>query len=233
MEIPKHLAIIPDGNRRFAKHLMLEPWKGHEYGAQKFEEILEWCVELNLKVVTFYIFSLENFNRPKKEFDFLMKIFEKKFKEMATNSKIHKNQVKINVIGRTHLLPKNVQKAIKKTLEATKNYSNFQLNFAIAYGGREEIVDTTKKIAQLFKKGKLKIRDINEKSFSENLYNNEIPDVDLIVRTSEQRTSGFLPWQSVYSELIFLPNKFFPKFTKVNFLNIIKEYSQRKRRFGK
>ncbi|MCK5450075.1 di-trans,poly-cis-decaprenylcistransferase [Candidatus Pacearchaeota archaeon] len=233
MNTPKHLAIIPDGNRRFAKRLMFKPQEGYKYGTKKYKEILDWCMELGIKNVTFYIFSLENFNRPKKEFDFLMNLFEKEFKEMATNPKIHKNQVKINFIGRIHLLPKNVQKEIKKLMNTTKNYNNFQFNFAIAYGGRAEIVDATKKIVKLVKEGKLKIKEINEKSFSENLYNKGIPDVDLIIRTSEQRISGFLPWQSVYSELIFLPNKFFPELTKKDFLNIIRGYGKRERRFGK
>jgi tritrans,polycis-undecaprenyl-diphosphate synthase [geranylgeranyl-diphosphate specific] len=210
----------------------MEPWKGHKLGVKKFKDILEWCQELGIKIVTIYCFSLENFSRPKEEFDFLMNLFEREFKRMIHDSRIHQNKVRINVIGRIHMLPKGVQEVIKELTKITKNYSNYILNLALAYGGRTEIVDATKKIAQLVKQGKLKIEDIDENLFSKELYV-EMPDVDLIIRTSEQRLSGFLPWQSTYSELIFLPDKFFPEFTKEDFLSCIKEFSNRKRRFGK
>lgn len=229
---PRHIGIIPDGNRRFAKRLMLESWKGHEEGAKKFKEILEWCKEIGVEMVTIYCFSLENFSRPKKEFDFLMNLFEREFRKMAKDPDIHKSRVKVNFIGRIHMLPEKVQQSMKELGESTKDYGDFTLNLALAYGGRAEIVDATRKIAALAKQGKIGIEDIDDGLFSKELYV-EMPDPDIIIRTSESRTSGFLPWQSVYSEIIFLPDKLFPELTREDFLACIKDFGSRQRRFGK
>lgn len=228
---PKHIGIILDGNRRFAKRLMLEPWKGHELGFEKLKKLFKWCKELNIKELTLYCFSMQNFNRPKKEFDYLMDIFEKAFNEILTNEDILKYKIKINVIGRYYLLPEKVQIAIKKAVDATKNYNDYKINIALAYGGREEIIDAMKKIAEKVKNKDLKINEINEKTFAENLYLDKEPD--LIIRTGgEKRTSNFLPWQSIYSEWFFL-EKIWPEFEKQDLINIIEEYKNRERRFGK
>jgi len=228
---PEHIGIILDGNRRFAKRLMLQPWKGHELGFEKLKKLFKWCKELDIKEITLYCFSMQNFNRPKKEFDYLMSLFEKGFNEVLTNKDIHKDKIKINIIGRHYLFPEKVQKQIKKVIELTKDYNNYKINIAIAYGGREEIIDAVKKIAEKVKNKELDIKNINEETFSENLYLNSNPD--LIIRTGgDRRTSNFLPWQSIYSEWFFL-EKTWPEFEKQDLINVIEEYKNRKRRFGK
>lgn len=228
---PRHIGIILDGNRRFAKRLMLKPWKGHEFGYEKIRKFLNWCRELNIKEITLYCFSMQNFNRSKKEFDYLMDIFEKAFNEISTDKDIHKYKIRINVIGRYYLFPEKVQTSIKKAVDATNNYNDYKVNIALAYGGREEIIDAVKKIAEKVKDKELKINEINEKTFAENLYLDKEPN--LIIRTGgEQRTSNFLPWQSIYSEWFFL-EKTWPEFEKEDLITVIEEYKQRQRRFGK
>ena len=230
-KVPKHLGVIIDGNRRFSKRLMLKPWMGHEWGARKVEELLEWCKELNIKELTIYAFSIENFDRPKKEFNFLMNIFRKEFKNLLTDKKIDENKIKVNFIGRIYMFPKDIQFLMKENMERSKGYNKFIINFAMAYGGRAEIIDATKKIAEQVKKGKLNIEEINEEVFKKNLYLESEPD--LIIRTSEKRLSGFLLWQGAYAEIEFLPNKLWPEFEKEDFIKCIEEYSKRERRFGK
>jgi tritrans,polycis-undecaprenyl-diphosphate synthase [geranylgeranyl-diphosphate specific] len=230
-QYPKHIGIILDGNRRFAKRLMLEPWKGHELGFEKLKKLYKWCKELGIKELTLYCFSMQNFNRPKREFDFLMNIFVKAGNDAATNEDVHKNKIKVNVIGKWHLFPEKVQKAIQRAVDATKDYNDFIINLALAYGGREEIVDGIKKLLKDFKEGKVDVNDIDENKFSEYLYMNSEPD--LIIRTGgEHRSSNFLPWQSIYSEWSF-PEKFWPEFEKEDFIACIDEYMNRDRRFGK
>jgi len=228
---PKHIAIILDGNRRFAKRLMLEPWKGHELGFEKLKKVFKWCKELDIKEITLYCFSMQNFNRPKKEFDYLMDLFEKGFNEVSTNEYIHKDKIKVNVIGRYYLLPEKVQEKIKKVIDLTKDYNDYKINIALAYGGREEIIDAVKKVAEKIENKELETKNINEETFSENLYLNTEPD--LIIRTGgEKRTSNFLPWQSIYSEWFFL-EKAWPEFEKEDIVKVINEYKNRERRFGK
>lgn len=229
--VPKHLGIIIDGNRRFSKRLMLKPFKGHEWGYKKIKELFKWCREYKIKELTIYSFSIENFNRPKEEFDYLMKLFIRAFKETKKEEEIHKNKIKINFIGRISMFPKEVQDSMKELMEATKEYSDYVVNFAMAYGGRAEIIDATKKISQKIKEGKLEIDEINEEVFKKNIYLESEPD--LIIRTSESRLSGFLLWQSSYAELIFLPEVLWPEFSKENFISCLQEYSKRGRRFGK
>ena len=229
--VPKHVGIILDGNRRFAKKLMLKPFKGHEWGAKKIEQLLNWGKEYEIKELTLYTFSVENFDRPKKEFDYLMALFKKEFTTLQKDKRLKENQIRINFIGRISMFPESVRKAMEELMEKTKYYKKCVLNFAMAYGGRAEVIDATKKIAKQIQEGKLSVEDINETTFADNLYLNS--DVDLLIRTSESRLSGFLPWQSTYSEVIFLPNKLWPEFDKQDFKACLQEYSQRKRRFGK
>ncbi len=224
--IPEHLGIIVDGNRRFAKRLNQDPKKGHEYGAKKLGDVLKWCKELGIKKLTLFIFSLENFHRPKEEFDYLMNIFRKEFDKLKDDKRLQDLNIKVRVIGRIELFPKDIQEKIKEVMEKTKDNDKYELNFAFGYSGRAEIVDATKKIIQ----GKLRPEDIDEKSFAEYLYLND--DVDLIIRTSgEKRTSGFLLWQGSYAEYVFV-NKLWPEFEKEDFVKAIKDYSGRERRFG-
>jgi tritrans,polycis-undecaprenyl-diphosphate synthase [geranylgeranyl-diphosphate specific] len=228
---PKHVAIILDGNRRFAKRLMLEPWKGHDFGRKKVEELLEWSKELGIKELTFYAFSMQNFNRPKQEFDYLMGIFQSAFVDFLKEPQIDKYKVHLRVIGRYELFPKDVVKALEDAMERTKDYDQYYINFALAYGGREELTDAMKKIAQKVAEGKLKPADVNEKVIQENLYMKSEPD--LIIRTGgEKRTSNFLMWQASYSEWFFI-DKTWPEFTKEDLISIVEQFKQRERRFGK
>ena len=230
--VPKHIGLILDGNRRFSKRLMLKPWKGHEWGAKKVEAVLEWCKEYGVREITLYAFSIENFDsRPKAEFDYLMKLFEKELAKMMNDPRLEKDKVKVNFIGRINMFPKSLQEVMNKLMEKTKQNNKLIVNFAMAYGGRAEIIDATRKLSEQVKKGKLDVRDINEKTFSKNLYIQSEPD--LIIRTSESRLSGFLLWQSDYAEIIFLPDKLWPEFEKKDFVECLNEYSRRQRRFGK
>ena len=231
VKVPGHIAIILDGNRRFAKRLMKEPWRGHELGAKKLEMLFDWCSEIGVKELTVYAFSVQNFNRPKMEFDYLMKVFNEEFDRLLHDEKLHKCKVKIRVIGRIEKFPKDLYKKMKKVIDITKDYNDYTINFAMAYGGREEIVDATKKIAEKIKSGELSVSDINEGIFSDSLYMKDYPD--LIIRTGgDRRTSNFLPWQSTYSEWFFL-EKMWPEFEKEDLVNVIAEFNDRERRFGR
>lgn len=232
-KIPKHIAIIMDGNRRLAEKLGLKPWEGHRLGAEKVEDVLNWCLDLGINTVTAYAFSTENFNRPKEEVEKLFDLFEEYFNKVATDKKTHENRMRVRAIGRIDRFPKRVRDAIKRAEEATKNYDNFYLNLAVAYGGRQEVVDAVKKIASKVKQGSLDLESIDENTVSKHLYTNGLPDPDLIIRTSgEERISGFLLWQSAYSELYFCES-FWPGFRKMDFLRAIRTFQQRKRRFGR
>ncbi|MBS7287643.1 MAG: di-trans,poly-cis-decaprenylcistransferase [Candidatus Freyarchaeota archaeon] len=230
---PTHLAVILDGNRRYARFLGLESWMGHKYGAEKVKEFLEWCWEVGIKMVTLYAFSTENFNRPQKEVEEIMKLAEEKFHEVIENWKIHKYKVRIKAIGRLDMLPESVRNAIRRAEEATKDYDRYFLNVAIGYGGRAEIVDAVRKIAQKVANGKLRIDDIDERVIEEHLYTVGMPDPDLIIRTSgEERLSGFLLWQSAYSELYFC-GVYWPEIRKIDLLRAVRDYQNRERRFGR
>ncbi|MBI2667351.1 di-trans,poly-cis-decaprenylcistransferase [Candidatus Woesearchaeota archaeon] len=231
MKVPKYIGIILDGNRRFAKRLMLKPFMGHEWGAKKVEKLFDWCKELGIKEVTLYAFSIQNFNRPKEEFDFLMNIFKKEFTRLFDDPRLENDKVKINFIGRIWKFPEDLQDIMKKLMYKTRDNDNYIVNFAMAYGGREEVIDAVKRIGENVKNGKLDINDINEKVFSKNLYTDHEPE--LIIRTGgEKRTSNFLIWQSHYSEWVFL-EKTWPEFEKEDLIQAIEDYSQRERRFGK
>jgi len=234
MSVPKHIGVILDGNRRFAKRLMVKPWQGHEWGAKKFREFLEWCFDAGVSEVTAYVFSIQNFNRPNEEFEYIMKVFKEEVADLLReeNLKKLKNEgIRITFIGRTWMLPKELQELQQKVMKETAQNSKKQLNFAMAYGGREEIIDAVKKIAGNVKSGKLDIDKINEETFAKEL--NLASEPDVVIRTGgEKRTSNFLPWQSTYSEFIFI-EKMWPEITKDDFLQCIQEYENRERRFGK
>jgi len=230
-EVPKHIGIIMDGNRRLAKRLMVKPWKGHEWGAQKIEKLFDWCLEYQIKELTLYAFSVQNFNRPKKEFDYLMNIFRENFDKLQEDKRIMKNGIKFNVIGRIWMFPNDIQDKMNAIMEKTQNNKKYIVNFAMAYGGREEVIDATKKIAEQVKAGTLDIKDINEEIFKNNLYMADEPD--LIIRTGAvKRTSNFLAFQSAYSEYFFV-EKMWPEFEKEDLAAAIKDYKARHRRFGR
>ena len=232
-KMPKHIAIIMDGNRRYSKiQGNMDVIKGHEKGVDTLEKVLDWTIDLGIKIITVYAFSTENFNRPKHEVDGLMDLFVKNFKRLTTNEKIHKNHVKVQVVGRTDLLPDDVKDAIKEAEESTKDYKDRLFNLAIGYDGRLEIVDAVKKVYKEIEEGKLSIDDVNEEIIGKNLYTGGLDDPNLIIRTSgEERLSGFLLWQSSYSELYFC-DSLWPEFRKTDFLRAIRDYQARDRRFG-
>jgi len=232
-KMPKHIAIIMDGNRRYSKiQGNMDVIKGHEKGVDTLEKVLDWTIDLGIKIITVYAFSTENFNRPKHEVDGLMDLFVKNFKRLTTNEKIHKNHVKVQVVGRTDLLPDDVKDAIKEAEESTKDYKDRLFNLAIGYDGRLEIVDAVKKVYKEIEEGKLSIDDVNEEIIGKNLYTGGLEDPNLIIRTSgEERLSGFLLWQSSYSELYFC-DSLWPEFRKTDFLRAIRDYQARDRRFG-
>ncbi|MDP6293150.1 MAG: polyprenyl diphosphate synthase [Candidatus Woesearchaeota archaeon] len=230
--VPKHIGFILDGNRRLAKRLMVKPWKGHEWGKDKVLKVLDWTKKLGVEEITFYALSIQNLGRPKQELDHIMRLAQEGFEELKTKAADLKEEgVRINIIGRTQLLPASLQQTIKELMELTKNNTKRMVNFALAYGGREEVIDAVTNIAKQVKEGKLDIDAINEESFSENLYSKGEPD--LIIRTGgDKRTSNFLPWQSIYSEWFFL-DKFWPEFEEADLLAVVEEYGQRERRHGK
>ena len=230
----ENIAIILDGNRRWASEKELNPWLGHKKGAETVEQLLDWCQKLNVKFITLYTFSTENFRRSPEEIGEIMEIAEEKFRKLLTDKRIHQNKVHVKVIGRTQLLPKSLQQLIGDVEKATENYDNQFLNFAFAYGGRAEIVDAARMIAKKVKDGELKLDDVNEDTFEKYLYtahmSNQEPD--LIIRTSgEERLSGFLLWQSAYSELAFL-DVYWPDFRLIDLLRAIRTFQKRKRRYG-
>lgn len=233
-KVPRHVGIIMDGNRRFARKLMMKPWMGHEWGAKKLRNVLEWSQELGIKEVTFYAFSIQNFDRPKHEFDYLMNVFCKEFDDLMKEEnlvKLKKDGVRIDFIGRLSMFSEEVHTRMLKLMELTKEHDKYHIHFAMAYGGREEVIDAVQKIAEQIKKGELDVSAINEETFAKNLYLNSDPD--LIIRTGgDRRTSNFLTWQSTYSELIFL-DKPWPELEKEDYIAAIQEYSERDRRFGK
>jgi tritrans,polycis-undecaprenyl-diphosphate synthase [geranylgeranyl-diphosphate specific] len=231
---PEHIAIILDGNRRWASERLFNPWTGHHQGADKTENLLDWCLDLGVKSITMYAFSTENFQRPPQEVSEIMKIVEEKLREILENKRIHKHKVRVKVIGRIRLLPKSVQELIKRVEEATEDYDLHFLNVALAYGGRAEIVDATKEIARKVENGELNLKEIDEQVFESHLYTAYMTkqDPDLVIRTSgEERLSGFLLWQSAYSELYFL-DVYWPDFRRIDLLRTVRTYQRRKRRFG-
>lgn len=230
--MPEHIAIIMDGNRRFAESIGLTSIDGHEKGRDKLEELLTWCLELDIKIITVFAFSMENLNRDTDEVKNLLKLFEKNFYLLGDDKRVHKHKIKVSVLGELELLPKNIQKAINYAIEKTKDYDKYFLNLAIAYGGRQEITQAIKNIAKDAKDGEITPEDINEDLVSSYLYTSEFPDPDLVLRTSgEERVSNFLLWQLAYSELYFA-DVYWPGFSKLDFLKAIYSFQQRKRRYG-
>lgn len=233
-KMPNHVAIIMDGNRRYSKiQGNMDPIEGHKKGVDTLENVIEWCIDLGINIVTVYAFSTENFNRDKKEVEGLMDLFVQSFLNISTNKKIHKNKIRLNAVGKLELFPKKVRDAIDTAEESTKAYNERMINIAMGYDGRVEIVDAFKKIAREVQKGNIEPDEINEKMINDNLYTAGLEDPNLVIRTSgEERLSGFLLWQSSYSELYFT-DSLWPQLRKVDFLRAIRSYTQRQRRFGR
>lgn len=236
MNVPEHIGIIPDGNRRLAKRLVGSSFKGHEWGMGKIKDIIDWCRELGIRVMTFYVLSLENLDRrPREELDLLFGIANKEIEDILNNKdhKIHRNRVRVRFFGRMDLLPPELQEGAGKVMERTKGYSDYYVNLAIAYGGRQEIVDASRRMAIEAGKGLLDPESIDETLMRRYFWTNGFADPDLIIRTGgEKRLSNFLTFQSTYSELVFT-EKMWPEFGREDFLGAIGEFSERQRRFGK
>jgi tritrans,polycis-undecaprenyl-diphosphate synthase [geranylgeranyl-diphosphate specific] len=232
--IPEHIGIILDGNRRWASERCVPSWTGHRVGADKVEDLLNWCLDLKVRTVTLYVFSTENFKRSEKEVQEIMRLFNERLKTVLSDERIHKSRVQIRAIGRINLLPESTQKLIRSVEESTKEYNHHYLNMAIAYGGRAEIIDATKRIAEEVKVGKISVDNIDEKTIEEHLYTSYLPksDPDIIIRTSdEERLSGFLLWQGAYSELCFV-DVHWPDFRRIDLWRAIRTYQHRERRYG-
>ncbi len=233
--MPNHVAIILDGNRRWAKHNLTLQKKGHFKGADTVENLLDWCEEFDIKIITLYVLSAENLDRKNEELDYLYDLIKVRLEKLYNDPRIHKNQMRVKAIGRIELLPDSMKDVLRRLDDITKDYNKHFLNIAIAYGGQNELVDAVKKIGEKIKGGKLDSKDINKEVIESNLYTSHLPQSspDMILRTSgEKRMSGFLLWQSAYSELVFL-DIFWPEFRKIDLMRAIRTFQTRKRRSGK
>jgi undecaprenyl diphosphate synthase len=228
--LPRHVAIIMDGNGRWAKQRGLPRVEGHRQGAESARTIIRAAGELGIKYLTLYAFSLENWNRPKDEVDALMKYLVHYLK--TETPELNKNNVKLEVIGHIYRLPEAVQEHLRKSQAALAKNNGLTLIMALSYGGRTEIVDAVRAVAEKVQRGKLDPEDINEQVVSQHLYTRNWPDPDLLVRTSgEMRVSNFLLWQISYAELVVTPT-LWPDFRKLQFFEALEEYARRHRRFG-
>lgn len=228
--LPNHIAIIMDGNGRWALRRGMPRSYGHRAGVESLRTCVKLCTELGVKVLTCYAFSTENWKRPQEEVGILMKLLveylEKELQEL------HKNNVKLNAIGHLHELPQGAQRALEKAAKTTENNQGLILNLALSYGGRTEITDAVIKIANLVKNKEVEVEQINEAFISKFMYTAGMPDPDLLIRPSgEFRISNFLLWQLAYTEF-WLSNVMWPDFKRVHLLQAIVDYQQRDRRFG-
>ncbi|MGO3707402.1 MAG: isoprenyl transferase [Mesonia hippocampi] len=230
-KLPKHIAIIMDGNGRWAKKQGLLRVAGHEKGTIAVRETVENCAKLGIKNLSLYAFSTENWNRPKLEVKTLMKLLVSSLKKELNT--LNKNNIKLNAIGNLERLPKKVKAELEEVIQATQNNSHMTLTLALSYGAREELVSAIKNIAQKVKENTITLEDISENTIDNYLYTHNMPDVDLLIRTSgEQRISNFMLWQIAYAELYFTPI-LWPDFRKENLFEAIIDYQNRERRFGK
>lgn len=228
--IPTHVAIIMDGNRRWARKRNIDYRLGHKEGAKTLEKIVRYAKKAGIKYITVYAFSTENWKRTSEEVSALMLLLKTYLDDYGRRADTE--NIKVKVLGDITALTPGLQKSIKKCEERTKDNDGIYFSICINYGGRDEIVHAVKNIAQDVKDGKIEIDDINEELMNNYLYTKEIPDPDLIIRTSgELRTSGFLTWQSVYSEYLFM-DKYWPDFSEDDIDFAIKEYQKRNRKFG-
>ena len=228
--IPQHIAIIMDGNRRWARARNLPVKAGHKEGAETLKKVVRYANKIGIKYITVYAFSTENWKRSEEEVKALMFLLESYLEDFSKEADTENYVIK--VLGDMTALSEKLQKRINEAIERTKNNTGTVLSIALNYGGRNEIVNAVKQIAQKVQEGILKIEDISEEVVSENLYTKAIPDPDLLIRTSgEIRLSGFLPWQSVYSEFIFI-EKLWPDFSSEDLDEAIEVYKKRNRKFG-
>ena len=228
--IPKHIAIIMDGNGRWARERGLSRTAGHREGVKRVREIIRAAAELGVKVLTFFAFSTENWTRPKSEIRLLMRYLDNFLGRQL--EELNKNNIRLRVIGRGDPIPRQLQEKLSRAEEQTRNNTRMTVVLALNYGGRQEIADAARGLAEDVLKGKVKIKEIDDELLSRYLYTAGLPDPDLLIRTSGQmRISNFLLWQISYAELYF-PEKYWPSFRKKDLEEAIEEYQRRERRFG-
>ena len=223
----EHVAIIQDGNRRYAMQKGLSKFLGHSLGAETSEKVSDWCLEVGVKHLTLYAFSTENFSRDEAEKRYLFDLIQKKFRDLNQSKKIHANRVRVRAIGRVEMLPEDLRREIIRTEEATRDYDKMYLNVALAYGGQRELVDAARALAQLVMQGKIKAEEVDEELIAQHLYPQNgisVPKVDLIIRTAgDFRTSNFLPWQANGNECAaYFCAPYWPEFRKIDFLRAIR-----------
>ena len=231
--LPKHVSIIMDGNRRFALSLSLGTEIGHVHGKEKLKEVMDWILDLGIPYLTVYALSTENLSsRDPDELGSLFDLYVAGLNEISEDERIHSKGVRVRVVGRKEDLPERVNEAIRNAEDRTRDYSNFTFTVCLAYGGREEIVDAVKEIASDHANGELSLDQIDTNEISSRLYDADIPDPDLVIRTSgEERVSNFLLWQIAYSELYFT-DVHWPSFSKAVLYEAIETYQMRRRRYG-
>ena len=228
--IPQHIAIIMDGNRRWAREKGKETSDGHKAGAENLEKIAKYCNNIGVKYLTVYAFSTENWKRSKDEVSALMILLKNYLKKFSKNA--NKENIRIKVLGDIEVLDDGLKKSINEAIERTKNGTGLTLNIAFNYGGRAEIVNATRKIVEKVIKNELSVEEIDEDIISNNLYTENQPDPDLLIRPGgELRISNFLPWQLVYSEFYYT-DKYWPDFGEEDLMEAIKTFNKRNRKFG-
>ena len=228
--MPVHVAIIMDGNRRWAREKNMDYRLGHKEGAKTIEKIVRHAKNIGIKIITVYAFSTENWKRSEEEVGALMLLLKNYLDDYSKRADTE--NIKIKVLGDISVLSKGLQKSIEKAQERTKDNNGIIFNIALNYGGRDEIVHGVKKIAEMIKNNEIKVDDINEKMISDNLYTEGLPDPDLLIRTSgEIRLSNFLLWQLAYSEFLFV-EKYWPDFSEEDLEKAIEVYQKRNRKFG-
>ena len=236
--MPEHIGLILDGNRRFARGIGLgDVRRGHQYGARKLRTFLEWCLEYQVRHVTLFVFSTENFSRAPEEVQYLLDLFVHESATLLNDLRLDTEQVRVKVIGQRHRLPRHVLEASEALELSTAEHKGMLLTIALAYGGREEITDAVKALLNEAAEQGRSLEEVaaglSADQLSEHLYTAGVPDPDFIIRTSgEQRLSGFLLWQSAYSEFYFC-DALWPEFRRIDFLRAIRDYQRRERRYGK
>lgn len=232
-EMPRHVSIIMDGNRRFAWNNSSKTAVGHSEGKEKLKEVMDWVLDLGVPYFTVYALSTENISeRDSEELEILYDLYVSGLDEISVDPRIHDRGVRVQVVGRLDMLPQRVKKSIENAESVTSQYTDFTFTVCLAYGGREEIVDAVKSVAADHASGDLDIDSINSSEITKRMYAAELPDPDLVIRTSgEERISNFLLWQIAYSELHFT-DVFWPSFSKSDLYEAIESYQYRRRRYG-
>lgn len=226
-DTPKHIAIIPDGNRRWARKQNITMREGYAIGIRKIGDVMKWCKEADVRMLTMWGFSTDNFQRDRGEIKELFGLFKENLKKAIDSDEKNKHDLRVRFFGRIHLFPREIQVMIRKAEELSEKNNAYHLNLLLSYGGREEIVDA---VNEILSEG---MEKVDEKTISEHLYTKGVPDPDLVIRTSgEKRLSGLMPWQSCYSEFYFC-EKLWPDFSEEDLKDALRDFAERKRRYGK